>query len=320
MSKITQGRDSRFARSPVAKLWVAAGLVLSFALPHPVDSAPVFAAPATGGSASALSWEVEGDGSYVGSDTLKRSGQRFGDISEIQAAFDAIASYQLNDKFLLRLGAEWERYSFDPDRSSPVPETLEDVNLVLGADVQVTPAVLMRVEVRPGLYGEFSHLSTGNFFIPIQVGASYFVSPELLLVAGFQVNVDNDIPVFPGAGVRWQVTPKFLVNGILPKPTVEYKLTDNVSAFVGASLLGGTYRLGDRYARDTGIRKLNHSVLEYEEIRAGGGLNWRLNRSLSLNAEAGCVPFRKFDYSRASYKVQADDVAPYVQVSFSCKF
>jgi Domain of unknown function (DUF6268) len=284
-------------------------------------TAPVFdTRPSASGSASALSWDLDGDASYVGSGELRRGSERFGDITEIEASFDAIAAYQVNDKFILRLGAEWQRFSFDPNRSAPVPETLENVNLVLGADLQVTSALLMRIDFRPGLAGEFSHLSTGNFFVPIQIGGSYFVSPQLLLIAGIQINYENDIPVFPGAGLRWQVTPKFLVNAIVPKPTFEYQIADKVTAFVGANLLGGTFRVGDRYGQDTGIRKINHGVLEYTEIRAGGGLTWKVNRGFNLSAEVGCVPYRKFDYPRADYKVLATDVSPYLQISFSGKF
>ncbi len=286
-----------------------------------VHGAPVFdTTPSNSNSASALSWDVEGDASFVGSGEINRASRSFGDISEIEASFGAISSYQLTDKFLLRLGAEWERFSFDPDRSAPVPETLEDVNLVLGADIQVTPAILMRIDFRPGLYGEFSQLSTGSFFMPIQIGGSYFVSPQLLFVAGIGINYENDLPVFPAIGVRWQATPKFLVDLVLPKPSLDYQLTDKLTAFLGANLLGATFRVGNRYGRDTGIRQIDHGVLEYTEIRAGGGVTWKVNRIVNFSVEGGCVPYRRFDFNRADFKILSTDIAPYIQIAFSAKF
>ena len=45
--------------------------------------------------------------------------------TEISSAASFIASAKARDKLLLRIGVEWQRYSFDPDPQAPVQESLK---------------------------------------------------------------------------------------------------------------------------------------------------------------------------------------------------
>lgn len=291
----------------------------------PTDAANVFSGgggtTAAPGGVSALSTDIEADASVFGNGSVKRSNQNFGTISEIEASASGITSWQVRDNLLLNFGAQWQRFSFDPDPRVPVPDVLEDINLVVGADFQASPALLVHVEVDPGIYSDFQNISTGSLFIPIEIGGVYFVSSNLLVALGVSINYDRDVPVFPGGGIRWQVTDKFLVNGILPKPQLEYKLTDKLTLHAGANLLGNDFRVAGDLARSRGApKKLDNAILEYTEVRAGGGLTLRVRPGVSIDFEVGCVPYRKFDYPRANYKVMSTDVAPYAQLAVSAKF
>src|SRR5947209_12533035 len=53
---------------------------------------------------------------------------------------------------VLRLGAEWERFSFGVPDNAPLPDTLQSVNLVIGLDTQLSDSILIRVESKPGVY------------------------------------------------------------------------------------------------------------------------------------------------------------------------
>ena len=65
---------------------------------------------------------------------------------------------------------------------------------------------------------------------------------------------------------------------------------------------------------------LNSSILDYWEVRGGGGLTWSVYKSLKLDMEAGFVPYRRFDYFRADVKAVSSDWFPYVRVGLSTKF
>jgi hypothetical protein len=305
----------------------AVGVIMLWSLASlPASAANVFSGVGGGtttatGAVSALSTDVDADASFFGNGSVKSSNHKNGSISEIEASAGGIVSWQLRDNLLLDFGAQWQRFSFDPDPGLPVPDVLQEVNLVVGADFQMTPALIMHVELDPGIYSDFQNISSGAFFIPIEIGGVYFVSSDLLFALGVSINYDRDPPVFPGGGVRWQVTNKFLVNAILPKPQLEYKLTDKLTAHAGANLLGNDFRVSNDLASSRmAPKKLNNAILEYTEVRVGGGLSYRVRPGASLDVEAGFTPYRKFDYPRADFKVLSTDIAPYAQIAISAKF
>jgi hypothetical protein len=273
------------------------------------------------GNVSPFSYELEGEASYVGTGAAKRGSKSAGDITEISSSAGVVVSTQLNSQSLLRLGVQWQRYSFDPDPHVPIPDSVQGVNLVLGADFQVSPALLLRIEALPGLYGTFRDVRFKDFNVPFEIGASYFVSSDLVFIAGIFVDVNSDTPVFPAIGVHWKVADKWVIEGIPPRPQLQYLLTDKVTLFAGADLRDTTFRMDDHFGRSSGIRKLNNAILEYWEVRASAGLTWKISKNVSLDIEGGCVPYRRFFYPRAdNFKVLSEDVVPYARIGLSAKF
>ncbi len=273
------------------------------------------------GSVSPFSYELEGEASYVGTGAAKRGSKSAGDITEISSSAGVVVSTQLNSQSLLRLGFQWQRYSFDPDPHVPIPDSIQGVNLVLGADFQVSPALLLRIEALPGLYGTFRDVRFKDFNVPFEIGASYFVSTDLVFIAGVLVDLNADTPVFPAIGVHWKVADKWVIEGIAPRPQLQYLLTDKVTLFAGADLRDTTFRMDEHFGRSSGIRKLDNAILEYWEVRASAGLTWKISKNVSLDIEGGCVPYRRFFYPRAdNFKVLSEDVVPFARIGLSAKF
>jgi Domain of unknown function (DUF6268) len=275
------------------------------------------------GPTDVSSWSLEADTDfvYVGSSEVTRGRHRFGTTDEIDASTNIVASNQVSQSSLLRLGVNWERFSFAPDAQTPLPDTLQSINLVIGADYQVTPTLLLRVEAQPGFYSDFKELRESDFNVPFVVGASYFVSKDFLCVLGFSVDTNRaGSPIYPAAGARWKIARQIVIDAILPDPQIDYELNRNVTLHVGATLKDQTYRLSDDFGSRRGLRELNDSTVDFTEIRAGTGVSWKVTRSVSLDLQGGCVPYRKFDFSRADYKVTSFDVAPFAQLSLNAKF
>jgi Domain of unknown function (DUF6268) len=272
------------------------------------------------GDLSSWSLEANADGSYVGSSELNKGREAFGPFDEWDTNLNVVASNQISQNTLLRFGMNWQRFTFTPDTEAPVPGSLQALNLEIGADYQLTPTLLLRVEAQPGFYSDFRELRQKDFNTPFLIGATYFVTKDFLCVFGFSVDLNRSPRFFPAAGARWRIAPKVVIDAILPDPQIEYELNRNATLHVGASLKNGTYRVNDDFGTDRGIAKLNNGLLNYTEIRAAAGVSWKVSRAVSLDLESGCVPYRKFDFTRANYKVTAFDVAPFAQVSFSAKF
>ena len=101
---------------------------------------------------------------------------------------------------VLRLGAEWERFSFGLPDHAALPDTLQSVSLVMGLDMQFSDSIIVRAEGQPGVYDtEFDNLGYDNFNLPFLIGGTYIYSPNLQLVLGVSVDIERKYPVIPVA-------------------------------------------------------------------------------------------------------------------------
>ena len=270
---------------------------------------------------SPFSYEFSTDGAYVGSGSISRGLRSIGDYSEISNSLNFVVSDQIKDSLILRLGIDWSRYAFDSQNPfAPIPDVINAVDLQLGADVQLSSALLMRLEIHPGFYGTFDNVEFRDLNIPLVAGLSYFVSADFIVTLGVSVDLNSQIPVIPAVGVHWKLSDRWTIDGVAPRPQLQYDLSDKVTLFAGADVRETTFRMNNDFGTSHNTPALNSSVLDYWEIRGGGGLTWSVYKSLKLDMEAGFVPYRRFDYFRADVKAVSSDWFPYVRVGLSAKF
>ena len=287
---------------------------------------PAAPSPAPTPEAAPFSLPVEFDVSeaYVGSADVRRDGRDSSlDEHNTLARFVFTPRIPLGN---LRLGAGWERYSFGFSGDVPLPNTLQEVNLIIGADLSLTDSILVRFEAQPGLYGTFfNHITSGDFDVPFVLGGSYLYSDSLQFFVGVGVDVNRKYPVIPGVGFRYKVAPKLVLNIQLPAPRVEYELSKNTTVFAGAEFKEDNFRVDEHFG-DNHLdnrhdeRVLNHALVTFSEIRAGVGLTRRFSDSLTLSIDGGCQPYREFDFYRADARYRSDGLAPYGQIALHGAF
>jgi Domain of unknown function (DUF6268) len=250
---------------------------------------------------------------YLGDADVQRGGREVNDFDEYYS--NVVFVYTPRIKFgILRLGAQWERYSFGFSSSGgqQLPNTLQAINSIVGLDTKFSDSILVRFEAQPGFYGtSFEHLDGDAFNIPFVIGGTYIYTPELQFVFGVGVNVQSRIPVFPGGGIRWKFAPEWVLNAALPAPRLEYQPNRDLTLFAGANIKANIFRTDDRFGDSHGDTSLNNAWLAYEEVRAGVGAEWKLNSSISLTIEGGYVPWRQFDYHRTEVRYHNESGAPY---------
>ena len=274
-----------------------------------------------GSAVSPFSYEFSVDGGYIGSGSISRGLKSIGDYSEVSNSVNFVVSDQIKDSLILRMGVDWARYSFDSQNPfAPIPDVINALDLQLGADVQLSSALLMRMEVHPGFYGTFDDIGFRDVNIPFVAGLSYFVSADFIVTLGVSVDLNSQVPVIPAVGVHWKLSDRWTIDGVAPRPQLQYRLSDKVTLFTGADVRETTFRMDDRFGSARGTPMLNSAILDYWEIRGGGGLTWSVYKSLKLDMEAGVVPYRRFDYYRADVKAVSSDWFPYVRVGLSTKF
>lgn len=257
--------------------------------------------------------------SMVGSSQFKERSTE-GKVDGYEIGTRDVVSMEMRQGFLIRFGLDIGRYNFGVPHGAALPDKLQSAALVIGADLQLGEAWIMRVEAEPGYYGGSTRLRGGNFDVPITVGASYFVSADLQLVAGISIDPERKYPVLPGAGFRWKFAGDWTLDAILPTPRIEYTLGKTILLYAGGDLQGGTYRVDPDFGDKHDNPKLNNAVVDYSQIRVGGGASWKIRPELTLEMEAGVVTVQDFDFHRADVKARSTDIPPYGGIVLKASF
>jgi hypothetical protein len=267
-----------------------------------------------------LSGEYIAEETYVGGGDVERNSRKsVRDFDEHDSILHLVFTPRI-EPGVLRLGAEWERFSFGLPDGAPLPDTLHAVNLVIGLDTQLSDSILIRVEAQPGVYNTgFDDLSD-DFNAPFVAGGTYIFSPNLQLVLGVSVDIERKYPVIPAAGIRWKMAPQWVLNAVLPTPRLEFEMNSGLTLYAGGNLKQTNYRVDDRFGDNAGIPRLNHAVLTYSEVRTGAGFDWKISPVVTLTGEVGYQPYREFDFYRAHVRYHQDGGAPYGMISLHGAF
>jgi Domain of unknown function (DUF6268) len=268
-----------------------------------------------------LSGEYVAEGTYVGGGDVERGPRkRVRDFDEIDSDIRLVLTPRTS-LGVLRLGAEWERFSFGFPERAALPNTLQSFSAIIGLDMQFSDSIIVRAETQPGLYNSgLGHLFWNDFNMPFIIGGTYIYNPNLQLILGVSVDVERKYPVLPAAGVRWKIAPQWLLDAVLPKPRLQYEMTRDVSLYVGATVRDATFRVDDEFGVSHGIPRLNHALITYSEIRTGAGFDWKISPIVTFTGEVGYQPYRNFDFYRAEVRYHQDGGAPYGTISLRGAF
>ncbi|MFZ3376561.1 MAG: DUF6268 family outer membrane beta-barrel protein [Chthoniobacterales bacterium] len=269
-------------------------------------------------STFSFSGEFVVDETYVGDGDVQRGQHVLRDFDES----DTLLRFVLTPRIklgVLRLGVEWERFSFGFSDRAPLPDTLQALSLVVGLDTQLSDSILLRFQAQPGFYGT-DNFESEDVNVPFVIGGTYIYSPNLQFVLGVGIDVERKVPVLPGGGVRWKIARQWVVDAVLPTPRLEFQLNKDLTLYAGGTLKETNFRVGDRFGSTRGIPRLNQAVLTYSEVRTGAGADWKVSSVMTLSAEAGYQPYRDFDFYRADVRYHQDGGAPYGTISVHGEF
>ena len=302
----------------IALSFCSAGLV--FAGSSTNENAATASTEEAGGG---FPFEIEAEYGYFGESEVSRGRlPNLRDVDDLDEDYAyAKFIYTPRIKFgILRLGAVYERFGFGGNELFEVPRGLQSLAAVVGLDTKFSDAILVRLEMQPGLYSS-KHLDGDDYHIPIVFGGTYIYSDTLQFVLGVSIDYERDYPVFPGGGVRWRMGAQLLLNAVLPTPRLEYELTKDFTLYAGADLKGSTFRVDDRFGTEHGgDTRLNHAVVTYTEVRTGLGFEWKMAPEIKFSLEGGYLPYRNIDFYRADVRYHHEEGAPYVSASVRAAF
>ncbi len=257
------------------------GLSAASAQPHP-----------PGGQSATARFSLSADSD------LTRAGNSAGDVRVSAFAATWRSSATLSPETRLTFGLNWERFDFDRPPTLGVPDTLQEVAIVLGAGHRLSENWLLTGQLRPGLYGDSEGDDADAFNAPMLLLATWVRRPELAWAFGLRADWFSERTVIPFVGVNWKFAPGWEFSLGMPRAGLSYAATPALKLTLGVSVQGGNFHVG-RDPRPASLSigpRLDDTILDYHEIRVGLAGDWKLTKSFALIAEAGVITDQKFDY------------------------
>jgi hypothetical protein len=245
--------------------------------------------------------------SYSSREELSRRGQGLGRLAVHQYGVSVSGRRGLNDTTTLVYGLAFSSHELDAAGALPLPDRLAELTVNLGLQRRLSPQWSAAVYARPGFFGDFEELDGDSFNVPLLALANYTVSRELTWSFGVNINAFSDNPVLPVAGVRWQFAPDWTFSIGYPRAGFTWQSSPALAWRAGVSFQGGSFRVTENLGVPApGIRRLANTLLDYREVRVGGGFDYTLGPGFTLGVDAGVVTDRKFDYIDRAYRLDGD--------------
>jgi hypothetical protein len=271
-------------------------------------------------SESPFSFEFHAQETYIGEGDVHRGSIAIRDFD----GWDSKLSFILTPRVkigILRLGVVTEHYSFSYGSHAPIPEMLDYTAFVLGLDTEFSDSFLIRLEAQPGFYGtDYDDFGRDTFNVPFIIGGTYIFNSSFQVVFGIGFDALRKYPALPGGGVRWKFAPQWTLNAVAPTPRLEYEINSNFLLYGGADVILNSYRVDKQFGTLRGDPAFNHAALSYDELRVGGGFDWKLSSATRLSVEGGYIPFRTYYFHRLDARYREDGGAPYMMLAFHAAF
>jgi len=217
---------------------------------------------------------------------------------------DAARRTQLNDNWYLRIGIDAARYDFGDNRSE-APNILQSYAMQLGLECFQKGELGFIVQSNPGLY--FSHqLDRRDFDAPTKIELFHpVVNDQFYLVCGARLSLQSNYPILPIAGVLWHIDSKCDLQAYLPAPRLVYHYRDALDLWVGGEITGSSFRYD------------NTGKVDYYEIRTGTGMDYSLNKILTVNFAIGLTVVRNFVLPHSTEETYP---TPYAKLALNMAF
>lgn len=264
----------------------------------------------------------ESESAYVFSSDFTNTSHDYGSQDAWQNDFEYAHRFLISGNWYVRAGVSYDRWDFGSS-NAPLPVHLQTAQAVLGIDYMHGDQVGAFIQIRPGIYTE-EHINSGAFDCPILIGRFWVIQPDkFFILTGARASfLSAQFPVVPLVGIVWVFSDQWRLMGVPPEPRLIYTVNKKLDLWVGGEFAGNAFRMDhhDEFVSQGGkIAKLSNAVVDYTDIRAGGGITYSPTDQIDIDLAAGCSVQRDFNFNRANQSFRTDP-APYVSVEIKAKF
>lgn len=221
-----------------------------------------------------------------------------GKIAIIENSSEYSYEFKAFDKLPIELSLNQSYININ--KTEDVPVSLPSQLTEVGFGAQLTLPLFfekayLRLKAQPTFYGDDWNVSSSTFKFPGFIYGIYQPTPKLTLVAGVAAYPGFERAILPFGGVIYQPNDKLLFNIVPPRPTISYVFTNRLSGFVEGNMSGGEYKVN----KDD----LQGKRLQYNELSAGLGLSYNVNKYIDASISGGGVFNRYLKYRDSLGKV-----------------
>ena len=258
-------------------------------------------------------------GKAAASDFTDSASRQFKDIDVSQFGTSLARNFAIDARTFLSMGLEYERFNLGVDeRFVPLPEALQSISAkaTIRRVVNEQWALLAILDV--GFANADDPFDSGGFGLKASALAMYRQSSTLTWGFGliYRSLAKNDLRVLPAIGFDWRPNQTWNVVVGFPRTAVIYILTEQMKASFGVAARGGTYYVKEPVGTAiSSLPPVRDALLDYTEIRAGFGLEFRPTPAWELSTMAGMIVYQNLDYFERDYELEADDPTPFVSLS-----
>jgi hypothetical protein len=283
------------------------------------------------------------DYSWVGStgfsdnnaDSRNSRGQRFplGNIGEQDIFGKLDLRVPITDSLAFTTEASYKGFFFNLPQPKagtkpmiPLRSQLEEIEVGVGLRYRYSDKLTLFGEVSGRIASDFVSLNSNDLGIGGKIGLRYAPcgNDSLYYILGVAAESNSNQMVIPAVGVHWEPNDRWTFNLVFPEPEVDFHLNSRITMFANAEGVGGTFRVGTNVGTHSlgpgvGSTKFNNALLDYSEVRVGGGIRLQLLKNVRLETEAGSTVYRNFEYIRFGQQTSPNN-APFVQTSLKILF
>ncbi|MBI5592033.1 MAG: hypothetical protein HY881_16330 [Deltaproteobacteria bacterium] len=263
-------------------------------------------------------FDVTLESSYTAAGKAKFRGADFSKSDAYNVSLGLSTRAQMNEHWSIPLELRSRNLFLGSPAGVPVPENIHTLEFGTGLSYRPNDRWRFMALVSPTLY-KFSDLGGNDTGVSGDLTAMWNYSPSLKFMFGVVFSPDSDLKVLPIAGLDWAINDQLDLRLMFPKPRLIYAPNDHWSFHVGADLNMATFRTSDSLGTSIGLPQYNDALGTYRDIRIGAGVGYRINKTLSVEADAGYSVNRQIDYTQIDERVEFDP-APYAGLSLRLSF
>ena len=251
-------------------------------------------------------WSLDLNSTYTFGSHVERSGN-LGSQAEYRYEIEALRNFRITGDYYLQLGVDYERFDFSRSNSQ-FPYSFTSLSGEILFSYLSGDSFYPVIRLEPGIYYTRDHVTGNSFDVPIRITPGFKVSPNLYIIFGASIDPYSNPVVFPIGGFNWKINDQFNFRAVFPRPRFSYIPNDKLEIYLGAELIGNSYRNGP-----TNDRRTNNAIVEYDEERAGFGVDYTLRKGIDLEAIGGWTFERTFDYIRSG-PINRSRGSPYIKL------